>query len=688
MTTLERRHSERARIPCNIPVELTDASHSAQFEADATDLSVGGLSLRAGRLPDLGSQLFCCFEAMPGGATVLGRGEVVWREPSKGAEGGEFGLRFIEIDPKNQALIDEMVAERIARIESPFGHQPAALAPVFAKLEIENVADAVSARLVHTGETEALFEQSLDQFSVGKAVIAHAGVSLVRGHIASVKLRMEGASPRLILTLELPRDPSRFGEYEWGEPGSDTDPDIFDYKNKPEPAGEPLLEDSYSYETNAEADDDADAELSGEDDDDDEDDESSIDDGAGGDDYESEDSEEHVLQLSDVEIQDDDVLPNFRRERSRTLAGMGQAAQAVAPIFARNQIDAGTAQLPLFKGAQTLVEGQRLQLSLEGYQATNADIAEHERQKEEAIMALLSNAPTAEAEGLAGPLGDAGDRDSGPLPVYEDAANSPFVRVLRVLARMVDLFRSVTERSRELVEKLRQQAPQGLGKGMFTSRRRVTAHTAQPMAAAPKRKRLLLIGVGAFSVIGLAVVGYTLSGLSGGEDSAEQAEAGDTVTERNTALAAPDAREPGPVTGAGDAPNPSPTAAKAASSSSAPNAPNANASDARVVKANGPAKEFGQRQIRNPRRFLLRMSEPVKLLQGTADAGGFSVVIANNHATERAVAIRSGHPAVASAQIINRRDRSAELRVRFVAGHSPAFRVTGHGSALEVLIEQ
>src|SRR5262249_48684319 len=157
------------------------------FDAAAVDLSVGGLSLRAARVPELGSLLFCSFEAMPGGATVLGRGEVVWRQPS-GEKGGEFGLRFVEVDAKNQAMIDEIVAERIARSDTPFTHPE----PLIANLEIENVDKPVAARLVHNGENEALFEQTLDLLSLGKAVIAHAGVSLLRGNISQVNLRMEG----------------------------------------------------------------------------------------------------------------------------------------------------------------------------------------------------------------------------------------------------------------------------------------------------------------------------------------------------------------------------------------------------------------------------------------------------------------------------------------------------------------
>jgi hypothetical protein len=78
----------------------------------------------------------------------------------------------------------------------------------------------------------------------------------------------------------------------------------------------------------------------------------------------------------------------------------------------------------------------------------------------------------------------------------------------------------------------------------------------------------------------------------------------------------------------------------------------------------------------------------VKYLRGTSDAGGFSIVIENNHALEKAAPIKAAHPAIARAIILNRKDRTAELIVRFVPGQSPAFRVTGHGSALEVLLEQ
>jgi hypothetical protein len=94
---------------------------------------------------------------------------------------------------------------------------------------------------------------------------------------------------------------------------------------------------------------------------------------------------------------------------------------------------------------------------------------------------------------------------------------------------------------------------------------------------------------------------------------------------------------------------------------------------------------FGQKQVPNPKRFVLRMSAPIKTVQGSSDARGFSVVIPGSLALERAAPIASGHPAVARAMIINRGDRS-ELSVRFADGKSPAYRVSGQGASLEVLI--
>ena len=91
----------------------------------------------------------------------------------------------------------------------------------------------------------------------------------------------------------------------------------------------------------------------------------------------------------------------------------------------------------------------------------------------------------------------------------------------------------------------------------------------------------------------------------------------------------------------------------------------------------------------NARRFVLKMSEPVKGLTGSADAGGFSVVIANNRTLDRAAPLKALVPAIERAAIWNRKDNTVELSVRFVRGTSPAYRVSaGQDSTLEILIAQ
>ena len=98
---------------------------------------------------------------------------------------------------------------------------------------------------------------------------------------------------------------------------------------------------------------------------------------------------------------------------------------------------------------------------------------------------------------------------------------------------------------------------------------------------------------------------------------------------------------------------------------------------------------FGRKQVPAARRFLLRMAEPVGTLLGKENADGFSVVIMGNTALDKAAPLAAYHSAVAHAAILNRRgDHSAELTVQFSPGRTPAYRVSGQGSTLEVLIEQ
>lgn len=222
ISTTERRQYEpprvHARVPCTIPVELTHDERMPGFEADAVDLSAGGLSLRSTSLPEVGATLHCRFDTLPGGTRISGRGEVVWAQPS-GERSGEFGLRFTQIDPRAQALISEMIAERVAT-----GGVSAKPQPRMATLEFEENEGPITAKLTRATGRDVVFEQPLDVLALGRGVVAHADTTLGHGNILRVDLRMDNGTPTLALTVRFSHAQEEFGEYDWGDPESGTQP--------------------------------------------------------------------------------------------------------------------------------------------------------------------------------------------------------------------------------------------------------------------------------------------------------------------------------------------------------------------------------------------------------------------------------------------------------------------------------
>jgi len=225
ISTSERRQGEpareHARIPCTIPVELTHDDRTPAFEADAVDLSAGGLSLRSTSLPEIGAQLHCRFDTLPGGTRISGRGEVVWAKPS-GDRSGEFGLRFTQIDARAQALISEMIAERVATGGIVMQPQPR-----MATLEFEENEGPITAKLTKAFGRDVVFEQPLDVLALGRGVVAHADKTLGHGNILRVDLRMDNGTPTLALTVRFSKEQEEYGEYgeyDWGEPESGTLP--------------------------------------------------------------------------------------------------------------------------------------------------------------------------------------------------------------------------------------------------------------------------------------------------------------------------------------------------------------------------------------------------------------------------------------------------------------------------------
>ena len=179
----ERRNEQSGRVALQLPVELGHGDFVDPFTADARDLSKGGIAMRAACLPDIGSRLQCRFTASPSGAQIVAQGEVVWAHLD-GERSGEFGLAFVDLDPKTEWLIEEMIAEQAAREGGAGGERAREAAAEIATLELEGGAAAIAARLASAGAGRAVFEQQLDLLRLGRGVRANApGASLSLIHI-------------------------------------------------------------------------------------------------------------------------------------------------------------------------------------------------------------------------------------------------------------------------------------------------------------------------------------------------------------------------------------------------------------------------------------------------------------------------------------------------------------------------
>jgi hypothetical protein len=156
---------------------------------------------------------------------------------------------------------------------------------------------------------------------------------------------------------------------------------------------------------------------------------------------------------------------------------------------------------------------------------------------------------------------------------------------------------------------------------------------------------------------------------AGEEIAAEEAQPAATAPQAAPAAkpmaAKPQAKQPAPKQAA--PPKPAATQAKAPK--------------ARV--ANGTA--FGDANVEQAERYVLRMSQPVRELRGVADGDGFSVVIPGSLALDRAGPISAKHSAVRRSMILNRGDRS-ELTIRFERGKKPSYQVRADGASLVILL--
>ena len=188
----ERRSPETIRVPLDLWVRLAHEDYEEPFDADAVDLSAGGLALKSDFLPEVGDRLRCRFDCPPEGGEIEVDGEVVWAHDA-GQRSGEFGLRFGQVDVESK--------DSLRRLVEHLGGTPSGRP--LARLHLDGVASPIEGEILETDGRWMIVEQELPFLQIGMGIAVEGANAPPRGRLATVDLRIENGIPRLVLGVEL-----------------------------------------------------------------------------------------------------------------------------------------------------------------------------------------------------------------------------------------------------------------------------------------------------------------------------------------------------------------------------------------------------------------------------------------------------------------------------------------------------
>ncbi|MBM4377140.1 MAG: PilZ domain-containing protein [Deltaproteobacteria bacterium] len=185
----ERRDASNPRVQFEALVEVGSGA-TGGFEAESVDVSPEGMRLRTAYLPEMGERLVCRFDGF--GGEVVTEGEVIWRNEQ--GRGGEFGLRFVDLDERAAAVLQDMCLAEVEAHSEGAVEPDAALVGARVKLHIEGLGSPMRARVKDTARGEVLVGSSLEFLRVGRdieledveqggrrvAMIEHVGVEIDR----------------------------------------------------------------------------------------------------------------------------------------------------------------------------------------------------------------------------------------------------------------------------------------------------------------------------------------------------------------------------------------------------------------------------------------------------------------------------------------------------------------------------
>ena len=194
IATADRRAPIAARRPFHATIDFGVQDAPEAMQADAIDLSVGGMSVRSPQLPDVGVQLEFHF-MLEDGKTIDARGEVIWTH-DEGSRAGAFGVRFLAMPGDARASLRrslEPVSKNPANAESKVRlHLESMDAPFRAKLR-ERVPGAI------------IVGHDLSFLKLGGKVTVEGSKDNEPGVISAVEVEIDPVTqhPRLILTIDL-----------------------------------------------------------------------------------------------------------------------------------------------------------------------------------------------------------------------------------------------------------------------------------------------------------------------------------------------------------------------------------------------------------------------------------------------------------------------------------------------------
>ncbi|MCG8554954.1 MAG: PilZ domain-containing protein [Proteobacteria bacterium] len=616
--SLDRRSDELGRVRFEAAIELSHDGFQEAFEAESVDLSAGGLALRSAYLPDVGTRLLCRFRCPLSEEGLEAYGEVVWAN-LEGVRSGEFGLRFLELDPRTQRSIGKLVERRAAETDvdqqprsprrmpwdQPRRQVPDAACAKTARVVLDGLTDAVTMRVVDRGFEHAVVEHELPVFEAGRLIdLEQTGAESWRGRIAEVELQVRAGMPKLVLRVDSVR-----------------------------PVDEPELD---------------------------------------------------ALQVAaDCEVEE---------ELRDTLRDMDPAAD---PGVDATMIAADSQPVPV---SDALVKSDKRSDESSGSADHASGISPAERS--------LSQTPPACASASTRRL-EAGDRcglasfeDDFPEDVEVPGLRSWRTRCRGVTDRLRGRFGDFGQALPALGDELKQKVSVRLPRpSILRRKRRTTGPTQATQRRGRRAARAVFVRAAAPTLLGFGLMGVVLHTVLERSQHAMDPKTSTRAAQATVEQAAPSRERVTPELTAttqvgapaeltvGPFEPVSARVAKTAPAASRKPQPTQRAVDRPrgVAKDDGRGPSFGAAKLEQGSRYTLRMTNPIKKLQGVADTRGFTVLIPGSLSLDRAGPIAAADHAVARSMILNRGDR-AELTIRFAPGYTPRYKVWARGRNLHIAL--